>query len=73
MNGGRPVLKVKAKNLVPLHNKQIVISYSFSRARMLVEPMLIVGTIFALFAFFSIVSRLDADKHLKVPTNVKNA
>lgn len=67
------MLKVKAKNLVPQHNKQIVISYSFSRARMLVEPMLIVGTIFMLFAFFSVISRLDADKNVKASTSIKNA
>ena len=73
MNGGRPVLKVKAKNLVPLHNKQIVISYSFSRARLLVEPLLLVGTIFVLFAFCSIISRLDADKLPKPSASVKMA
>ena len=67
------MLKVKAKNLVPQHNKQIVISYSFSRARMLVEPLLIVGTVFLLFAFCAVISRLDAEKLLKASASVKNA
>ena len=40
---------------------------------MLVEPLLIVGTVFVLFAFCAVISRLDAEKLLKASASVKNA
>jgi Ribophorin I len=59
MNGGRPVLKLKASNLVAQHDKQIVISYSFSRSRMLVEPLILIASVFAAFLVCSVIARLD--------------
>ena len=61
-NGGRPVLTLKAKNIVEEHDKQVVISYSFQRARMVVEPMLLVGSFFAMFVVASILARIQDQK-----------
>ena len=73
-NGGRPVLKLTARNLVPQHSRQVVISYRFSRARMLVEPLLLIAAVFAMFVVCSLVARLDDRAVLKVGgTHVKQA
>ena len=61
-NGGRPVLTIRSKNVVEEHEKQIVISYSFSRPRMLVEPGLLVATYFCFFLFCSFIVRVRSDK-----------
>ena len=61
INGGRPVLTLKTKNLVEEHaDKQVKISYSFARSRMLVEPILLVVTFFFLFIVASVVSRMGS-------------
>jgi hypothetical protein len=75
MNGGRPVLKIKAKNIVPLHNKQIVITYNFSRTRMFVEPLLLIGSVFLLFVMASMVSRMDdkGQKAVSSSSSIKQA
>lgn len=61
-NGGRPVLTIKSKNVVEEHEKQIVISYSFDKPRMLVEPGLLVLTYFCFFLICSLIVRLSGDK-----------
>lgn len=71
LNGGRPVLKLKARNLVPQHSKQIVVSYNFSRSRMLVEPLMLIGSVFCLFLLCSIFARLD--EKVAVKGSVKQA
>jgi len=62
LNGGRPVLTIKAKKLVPDHDEKIVITYRFEKTRMLVEPSILVGCYFLFFLVCSIVVRLDAGK-----------
>lgn len=57
LNGGRPVIILHAKNLVPEHDKQVHISYTFSRPRMFVEPLMLVGTFFAFFVLCSVLAR----------------
>lgn len=72
LNGGRPVIILRAKNLVPQHSKQILITYSFNRSRMLVEPLLLIGSVFLLFALCSIVSRID-DKDIIKPASAASS
>ena len=64
-NGGRPVLTLKSKNIVEEHEKQVVISYSFNKPRMLVEPGLLVMTYFCFFLFCSLIVRVSTDKNKK--------
>ena len=60
LNGGRPVLVLRARNLVPEHDKQVHVSYSFKQPRMLVEPMMLVSTFFVLFLLSTLLSRSGA-------------
>lgn len=57
LNGGRKVLIISAKNLVEEHDGEIVVSYAFSRTRMLVEPLMLFASFFAFFVICSIISR----------------
>ena len=59
LNGGRPVIIMKAYNLVDEHALPLSVSYSFSKPRMLVEPLMLVGSVFCFFLFCSLLSRLD--------------
>ena len=59
-NGGRPVLTVRAKNLVEAHDQKLVVSYAFSRPRMLFEPALLCATFFAFFVGCSLLSRVGS-------------
>ena len=59
-NGGRPVLVLRGKNLVPEHDKQVRISYTFVQKRMVVEPMMLVATFFAFFLVSSVLARTGA-------------
>ena len=58
-NGGRPVINLKAKNIVEEHDKQVTITYSFSKSRMIVEPLMLILTFFAFFILCSIMARID--------------
>lgn len=49
MNGGRPVVILRGKNLVEEHDQQIVISYRFEKSRMIVEPLMLVTTFMVFF------------------------
>jgi oligosaccharyltransferase complex subunit alpha (ribophorin I) len=60
LNGGRPVVVLRAKNLVPEHDKPVHITYTFAQKRMVVEPLMLVGTFFALFCVSILVSRTGA-------------
>lgn len=57
LNGGRPVIILHAKNLVPEHDKQVHVSYSFARPRMFVEPLMLVLTFLAFFVACSLLAR----------------
>ena len=59
-NGGRPVLSIRAKNLVEEHDKKIIISYTFDRSRMLFEPLLLCSVFFAFFVGCSLLSRVSS-------------
>ena len=61
LNGGRPVITIKAKNAVEEQDKQIEIFYSFNKYRMLVEPAFLVSCFFFFFVFCSIISRLESN------------
>ena len=64
-NGGRPVITLKAKNIVEEHDKQVTITYSFSKSRMIVEPLMLILTFFAFFVICSIVTRIDTSSSKK--------
>ena len=57
LNGGRPVIILKAKNIVPEHDKNVVISYKFTSSRMIVEPMMLVAVYLLLFVICSTLAR----------------
>jgi oligosaccharyltransferase complex subunit alpha (ribophorin I) len=59
LNGGRPVLTLRAKNLVEEHNEDIRITYTFSRSRMVVEPLMIVISFVLMFFVASLVARIE--------------
>jgi len=60
LGGGRPVLILKAKNLVPEHDKQVTISYRFSKQRLFIEPSMLVIAFFVLFVITSLLNRTTA-------------
>ena len=62
LNGGRPVITLRAKNVVEEHNEDIRITYTFSRSRMLVEPMILVLSFIVMFFVASIVARIESSK-----------
>ncbi|CAL1374267.1 unnamed protein product [Linum trigynum] len=47
---GRPVLVLEKKNVVPEHNTLFQVYYSFNPVFMLAEPLMLVSTVFFLFA-----------------------
>uniref|UniRef100_A0A7S3LZI6 Dolichyl-diphosphooligosaccharide--protein glycosyltransferase subunit 1 n=1 Tax=Spumella elongata TaxID=89044 RepID=A0A7S3LZI6_9STRA len=57
LNGGRPVIILRAKNLVSEHDKQVTISYTFAKKRIYVEPLMLVATFFVFFVLCSLLSR----------------
>jgi oligosaccharyltransferase complex subunit alpha (ribophorin I) len=61
-NGGRPVLTLRAKNVVEEHEKQVIVSYSFNKPRMLIEPSLLIVTFFCFFLLCSLIRRIGGGK-----------
>ena len=61
-NGGRPVIIIRAGNLVEEHNKQVIVSYSFSKVRMLVEPFMLIGCFFCFFVGCTILSHINQNE-----------
>lgn len=59
LNGGRPVLNLIGKNLVAELDSVAEISYSFTKARMLVEPMMLISCFFVVFALSTLMSRMS--------------
>jgi oligosaccharyltransferase complex subunit alpha (ribophorin I) len=59
INGGRQIIILKAKNIVKSHNKQVLIGYSFSTPRMMVEPLILIMSYFIFFLVISILSRIN--------------
>jgi oligosaccharyltransferase complex subunit alpha (ribophorin I) len=62
-NGGRPVITMKAKNVVAEHDDEIVINYTFKQSRMYVEPMLVIGMIFILLVLSSIITFINSNSN----------
>lgn len=56
---GRPVIVLKANNLVREHLKEFTITYTFHSVSLIQEPLLVVGFVFALFFAFIIFNRID--------------
>lgn len=66
-NGGRPVIILKANNLVEQHDEQVHISYSFAQPRMLVEPLMLVCSYFCFFILCMILSRTSSISSARKP------
>mmetsp|Transcript_16718 Transcript_16718/g.16817 ORF Transcript_16718/g.16817 Transcript_16718/m.16817 type:complete len:453 (+) Transcript_16718:63-1421(+) len=62
LNGGRPVVTLKAKKLVPEHDEKIVVSYRFDKSKMIVEPVMIIACYFLFFLLCTIIVRFDTTK-----------
>ena len=60
---------LKGKNFVEEHDEPIIVSYTFDRPRMLVEPFLLVAGYFAFFVVCSIVAR----SNVVAPKSTDNA
>ena len=59
LNGGRPVLILTGKNLVEDLESIAEITYTFNKARMLVEPFMLFLSFFAFFIVATLVSRMS--------------
>lgn len=55
---GRPVLILKKKNVVPEHNQEFQVAYSFSQSSLMQEPILLVGAYFLFFLFIMLYTRI---------------
>eukprot|EP01038_Epipyxis_sp_PR26KG_P014596 gene14596-19602_t len=72
LNGGRPVLIIRAKNLVEEHDFQVHVSYNFNTTRMLVEPLMLVGSFFALFLLYTFFSYTSSKRTIAAPVVSKS-
>ena len=61
LNGGRPVITIKAKNVVAEHDDEIKINYTFNQSRMYVEPMLLIGMIFIVLTISSVIAYVNSN------------
>lgn len=57
--GGRTVVVVKKKNVVPEHNENFLLSYNFPVTAAYFEPLLVIGSLFAFCMFVIVYVRLD--------------
>lgn len=69
-NGGRPVVIIKAHNLVEEHDQQVVISYNFERSRMVVEPLMLIASFFALFVVAMLLGRTSSISDKKSASSI---
>jgi len=60
MNGGRPVLVLRGKNLVAELDSEVLVSYSFGPSRILVEPFMLCASFFTFFCICSFIARTSA-------------
>jgi len=56
---GRPVLILKKNNLVLQHDQYFQVSFTMSRVKMMMEPILLIGAFLLFFGFVIIFVRLD--------------
>lgn len=59
LSGGRPVLILKKRNVVAEHMQPMVLSYSFPKRAMLLEPLYLVLAFFSFFLVCMIFARVD--------------
>jgi oligosaccharyltransferase complex subunit alpha (ribophorin I) len=59
VNGGRPVITLKAKNIVEEHDEPVTITYKFSNSRMIVEPLMLIVFYFSFFLICIVFARID--------------
>ncbi|KAG2389090.1 hypothetical protein C9374_014490 [Naegleria lovaniensis] len=57
--GGRTVVVIKKKNVVPEHNENFLLSYTFPATAVYFEPLLVIGSLFGFCMFVIIYVRLD--------------
>jgi oligosaccharyltransferase complex subunit alpha (ribophorin I) len=57
LGGGRPVINLKARNVVEQHSDPIYITYKYSASRLIVEPFMLVAAYFMVFVVCALVSR----------------
>ena len=57
--GGRTVVSIVKKNVVPEHNDNFLVSYNFAASNILFEPMLVIGSLFAFCLFVMVYVRVD--------------
>lgn len=69
--GGRRVVVLKAKNIVEEHSAQVVLTYSFSSSRMVLEPLMIVVVLLGAFVLTSVVMRGDVNVSKKEAKEAK--
>ena len=56
---GRPVVVVRAENLVEQHIQDFVVTYTFNTVMLLQEPLLVVAALYLFFLLVIIAVRLD--------------
>ena len=56
---GRPVVVIHKTNTVENHIQDFQLKYKFQKIMILKEPLVIVATFFAIFAFIILVVRID--------------
>jgi hypothetical protein len=62
LNGGRPVVVLKTKNIVPDHDQPVVINYKFNPKLVFVEPLMLVAAYFLLFILATVFSQNTSGK-----------
>ncbi|XP_078440604.1 ribophorin I isoform X2 [Wolffia australiana] len=56
---GRPVIVLKKSNVVPEHNRPLLVSYRFNNLSLLREPLMLVSGFFLLFITYVALTRID--------------
>jgi oligosaccharyltransferase complex subunit alpha (ribophorin I) len=73
LNGGRPVLTIRAKNLVEELDSIVTVSYNFDHWRLLVEPFMLCFSFFAFFLLASLIKSLTSGNGEKEETQTETA
>ncbi len=65
---GRPVVVINIKNTVENHIQDFQLKYKFQKVMILKEPLVIVASFFAIFAFIILAVRIDFSLAAEKPT-----
>ncbi|ERN08374.1 dolichyl-diphosphooligosaccharide--protein glycosyltransferase subunit 1B [Amborella trichopoda] len=68
---GRPVVVLKAKNIVPEHNVPFQVHYKFNRIFMLAEPLMLVSAVFLFFV--ACIAYLNIDLSIARPSSLQSS